>query len=56
MKRSYKAPEVKLMQFDAKDVLATSGWSMNCTQYGEGDNAAPPTCNVEVYTDNSDNG
>ena len=55
MKRSYNAPKVEFLQFDAKDVLATSNWSFECQQYGQGDNAAPPACDVEVITDNSEN-
>ncbi len=54
-KRSYVAPEVKRLQFDGQDIMTQSNWNFNCTQYGEGDNAAPPTCDVEVYTDNSQN-
>ncbi len=56
-KRSYVAPEVNMMQFDAKDVLTTSGgnWSFDCQQQGEGSNRDWDTCSVIVTTDNSTN-
>lgn len=54
-RKMYAAPAVKFMKFDAKDVLATSGWNFNCQTSGEGFNAEPPECSVDVTTDNSQN-
>lgn len=56
-KKHYEAPRVRLLKFDAKDVLATSpGWNFNCQSFGGGDNAMPSQgCSIETITDNSQN-
>lgn len=54
---NYEAPTVSFLKFNANDVLRTSPahWDFTCTTTGEGDNAAPPNCDLTVTTDNSQN-
>lgn len=54
-KESYEAPRVQYVKFDAGDILTKSGWNFDCSQSGSGDNAAPPSCDISVHTDNSQN-
>ena len=46
---------IGVMKFDAGDILTKSGWNFDCSQSGSGDNAAPPSCDISVHTDNSQN-
>ena len=54
-KMTYEAPTVRFMKFDENDILRTSGWDLDCHTHGEGFNAEPPDCSIDVTTDNSMN-
>lgn len=52
-RESYETPGIRVLKFK-EDILTTSDpGKTECGSWGEGDNAAPPDCDVEITTDNS---